>query len=143
MDLIADETLLYPPFAQKIRVLKQRFFERVHYEAVTLETYRTPERQDRLHKNPMGIKAVAPWQSMHQYGLAEDIIFDMDLNKPGRQKPYDGDFKLLGKLAEELGLIWGGRFNDSTHIEWKTNMGHKEMFQLCKKAGQLEVWRHL
>jgi peptidoglycan L-alanyl-D-glutamate endopeptidase CwlK len=59
-------------------------------------------------------------KSLHLKALAVDfLLFDEEDNYI-----TDGDhayYKLLGKRAKELGLVWGGdwTFNDAGHVEWK------------------------
>lgn len=50
--------------------------------------------------------------SLHQYGVAFDIVF--------RNTGYDGPWEKVGALGEQLGLEWGGRwtsFPDRPHFQ--------------------------
>lgn len=52
-------------------------------------------------------------QSLHNYGVAFDVCF-------ATKTPYEGNWALLGKLGESLGLEWGGRweeFPDRPHFQ--------------------------
>lgn len=78
--------------------------------------------------------------STHEYGLAFDIALKgrggkgvhwdtkADINAKGGP-----DYDEIGKLGEECGLIWGGRFKsrDLVHFEWTGGLTLKEL-----KAGQ-------
>ena len=43
-------------------------------------TYRTPEEQDKLFKQKPKVTNAKAWQSVHQYGLAFDIVLLLDKN---------------------------------------------------------------
>lgn len=56
-------------------------------------------------------------QSPHNWGMAFDLAFQ-------GAAPYRGDWDAVGKLIEEVGLVWGGKWasGDKTHAErpgWK------------------------
>lgn len=87
--------------------------------------YRSPEEQDRILKEK-GNKAtlLKGGQSKHQHGLAVDIYFmePWDFHKKFKIAPYDFRYKEMGEIAEQIGLIWGGRWLtpfDPGHIESK------------------------
>lgn len=56
-----------------------------------------------------------PGESLHEQGRAIDFAFDV----PKGQDIWDGPWELIGELAEELGLLWGGRWTrpDRPHVE--------------------------
>lgn len=61
-------------------------------------------------------------QSYHNYGLAFDVAFD-------GITPTDDDWQNLGYIGEQLGLEWGGRWEntsmgtkgDRPHFQWTDN----------------------
>ena len=58
-----------------------------------------------------------PGYSWHNFGLAFDVAF----LTPEGKITWDGPWDALGKLGEELGLIWGGNFKklkDRPHFEY-------------------------
>lgn len=83
--------------------------------------FRTFDEQDKLYKayaaNPgRAAKAAPAGLSYHNYGLAIDVL------------PMTDDFKaieviskqsweMVGIVAKEYGLIWGGSFGDKPHVE--------------------------
>lgn len=81
-----------------------------------VETYRTPERQDRLKKR--GRSRLRGDQSKHQHGLAIDVV----PTKHGKFIWHDQKLWLrIGKLGEARGLRWGGRWSrpfDPGHFEY-------------------------
>lgn len=51
-------------------------------------------------------------ESMHQYGVAFDVVF--------RNTGYEGDWRALGAMGKKLGLEWGGdwvAFVDRPHFQ--------------------------
>lgn len=84
-----------------------------------VETYRTPDRQDKMKKR--GRSRLGADQSKHQHGLAIDVV----PTKHGKYIWYDKKLWMhIGKLGEKRGLKWGGRwknFTDYPHFEHKTS----------------------
>lgn len=69
--------------------------------------------------NHKGGMAVPAGLSAHNYGLAWDMAADKDMETPGLQPIWRPEFyAILGKACREVGLIWGGSFNDMPHIQW-------------------------
>lgn len=92
------------------------------YDTTLLEGYRSPARQGFLKRegiNGINVTNAGQCQSFHQFGLAADIGFlkngapDLHTNQAWVMKGY----KLLGRLAEEQGMKWGGSWGDFGHIE--------------------------
>jgi hypothetical protein len=82
------------------------------------ETYRSNERQEQLFQQ--GVTKLRT-VGVHHYGLACDIVKDIN-----GEPSWKGDFSLLGQLAHEHGLIWGGdwgnpgishTFLDTVHVQ--------------------------
>jgi peptidoglycan L-alanyl-D-glutamate endopeptidase CwlK len=55
---------------------------------------------------------VGPGRSFHQYGLAFDIAFRPEDDPDGAS--WDGPWDLIGRMGEQLGLEWGGRWRKAT-----------------------------
>lgn len=92
------------------------------YDTTLLEGYRSPSRQNFLKSNGLdgiNVTNAGQCQSFHQFGLAADIgllkngIPDLRSNDAWVMRGY----KLLGQLASEQGLKWGGSWGDFGHIE--------------------------
>lgn len=73
-------------------------------------TYRSRATQARLYRAFLQGRsrwpAARPGHSLHQYGLAFDMLSD--------------DMARLGAIWESWGGRWGGRFNDAVHYELRT-----------------------
>lgn len=80
-----------------------------------------------------------PGYSWHNYGLAADISF---LTKG--EWDWTKDFKPLGKLGKELGLEWGGdweNFKDMGHFQITHGLHIEEAFRIFGKFNKVEdVW---
>jgi len=92
------------------------------YKIILAETYRTQERQDKLYKKGKNTTTVRI--SKHTLGLAADIYFtDGKRILAYEEAPY----LELGKMGEDLGLTWGGRWKipfDPAHYEWRGWYNH-------------------
>ena len=76
-------------------------------------------RDVRTQTNLVNSGASQTMHSLHLKGLAKDYLLYDEMGsyiKDG-DHPY---YKMLGKRAKELGLVWGGdwTFNDAGHVEW-------------------------
>ena len=100
--------------------------EKNGYPFALLEGYRSPARQAELFtKEGARVTLAAPFQSKHQFGLAADLVAlrhgspSFDVNDPNVLQAY----QQLGRSAETLGLVWGGRWTigDYGHIESATS----------------------
>jgi len=131
-----DINSLEAPFKSAI-VWMIYLIEKQGLPLIVYETYRGPKRQEELKKR--GASKAAAGQSPHNHGLACDFVLDTnrvktqerewngkmykdawDYETPEAKATYDA----LGRLAESLGLEWGGRwdFIDVPHVqlaEWK------------------------
>lgn len=111
-----DLSFLQQPFRDSVEVFL-RDCESRGIHLVIVETYRTPDRQDRLKKR--GRSRLAGDQSKHQHGLAIDVV----PTKHGKFIWHDRKLWLrIGTLGERRGLKWGGRwkkFVDYPHFETK------------------------
>ena len=87
-------------------------------ELYVVHTFRTIEEQDAIYakgRTAPGdvVTNVKGGASYHNYGLAFDVAFEDEYGKP----VWDGPWDLLGRLGEQIGLEWGGRWT-------KPDMGH-------------------
>lgn len=90
------------------------------YIALT-EGTRSFQRQQALYNQGrttpgMIVTNAKPGQSLHNYGVAFDIIFIVN----GR-RTYTGNWKRVGEIARSLGLEWGGDwkgFVDRPHFQY-------------------------
>jgi hypothetical protein len=77
------------------------------------ETYRSAERQVLLYEQrATELRTVG----VHHYGLACDIVKSIN-----GEPSWKGDFSFLGKLAESVGVVWGGSWTtikDMDHVQW-------------------------
>jgi peptidoglycan L-alanyl-D-glutamate endopeptidase CwlK len=97
--------------------------------------YRTPEEQHRLFLQRPKVTKADRWQSIHNYGLAFDIVLLIDKDDNGTFetatwdtiKDFDGDkiadWMEVVKVFKAAGWEWGGdwkKFPDAPHFQ-KTN----------------------
>jgi hypothetical protein len=114
---VADPSLLEP----NTRQLVQAIIDDAKANGLKLmifETYRSPERQSLLFdQGATKLRKVG----VHHYGLACDIVKDIN-----GEPSWKGDFSLLGHLAHNHKLIWGGdwgnpnikhSFIDDDHVQ--------------------------
>lgn len=113
---ISDLNRLLP----SMKVAVQKLLEAMESEDLApkvLETYRTPQRAGELVvKGTSKTKGL----STHVYGAAADICCDNHLYECEKWGcPF---FQVLGREAERIGLVWGGRFPsvDSVHVQGVT-----------------------
>jgi len=106
-----DPHHLVPTFAADLEQLFKRMRGR-GFNPLLWEGYRTPARAAELAKRGVGIVG-----SMHEYGLAADIVDgdtpqDMWAGRPGF-------WQALGEEARRLGLVWGGDWKkpDLSHVQ--------------------------
>lgn len=88
------------------------------------ETLRTKEEQDDLYAKgrtqPGNVVTKArgsTYSSMHQWGIAFDFY---RADGKGAYNDADGFFEKVGKLGEDIGLMWGGRWKspvDKPHFQ--------------------------
>lgn len=103
--------------------------------------FRTPEEQHKLFLQKPKVTNADSWQSIHNYGLAFDIVLLIDKDGDGNfetaswdtLKDFDGDKQSdwleVANYFKSKGWIWGGdwkKFKDSPHFQfdfgfdWKT-----------------------
>jgi peptidoglycan L-alanyl-D-glutamate endopeptidase CwlK len=93
------------------------------YDMALLEGWRSPQRQALLAARGTSVTQAGPWQSYHQWGLAADCAFvrDGQLVISERDPWARQGYALFGKVAQQMGLTWGGswQMSDLGHIEWR------------------------
>ncbi len=108
---IRDLQLLKPVLRRKVQAIVA--VAQAHGVPLEVyETYRSQARQTQLfNQGATQFKQVGT----HHYGLSCDVV-----NKIGGEWSWKGDFSLLGRLAREHQLIWGGDwtgFPDHVHVQ--------------------------
>ena len=109
--------LLEPTFRAKIEALIVESTKK-GFPFMVLETYRSAERQVMLYnQKATQLRNVG----VHHYGLAVDLVKNIN-----GEPSFKGDFTLLGELAKDNDLIWGGdwgtpkakhTFRDYDHVQ--------------------------
>jgi peptidoglycan LD-endopeptidase CwlK len=144
--------LLYPPFLAKVQkglILA----EKVGLHAEIFEGWRSVQRQGDLFaqgRTAPGkiVTWVRPWQSLHQYGVAVDIVFDGDI-KPGVQWSWEGDYAdgqkddyaQLAVVMKGVGLEWLGDKNiERAHFQLSYGMSAQQMARITEDRGLLGLW---
>ena len=125
-----DVKQLHPELQEKLALLQKKALEagiKIKYT----ECLRTAKEQDALYakgRTAPGSKVTnargKDAKSMHQWGVAVDIVIDMDSDKDGDIDISDlYNVKLLnvvGKIGESIGLEWGGSWKsivDKPHFQ--------------------------
>lgn len=94
------------------------------------ETFRSRARQQELYdRGTTKLRNVG----VHHYGLAADIV----LTTPKGGPTWAGDFTVVGELAHEFGLVWGGDWGAPTH---KNRFVDKPHVQRCTLARQKDLF---
>ena len=125
-----DVTQLHPRLQEKFKLLQKKCAQKGITIRAT-ECLRTAKEQDALYAK--GRTAPGPKvtnasgkdaKSMHQWGVAVDIVIDMDTDKDGDVDIRDlYNVKLMnvvGKLGQSIGLEWGGSWKsivDKPHFQ--------------------------
>lgn len=121
----SDLALLHPRFRQAVAGLLASLAQAGAPFRV-FESYRTPERQkwlyDQGRTRPGSIVTKAPpWRSMHQYGLAADLVLFIDGQWSWRDSgPLAAHWALLRQHAAAAGLrtlSW-----EAPHVEWPVSL---------------------
>lgn len=125
-----DITKLHPRLQEKFKLLQKKCAQKGIKIRAT-ECLRTAKEQDALYakgRTAPGSKVTnargRDAKSMHQWGVAVDIVIDMDADKDGDVDIRDlYNVKLLnvvGKIGESIGLEWGGSWKsivDKPHFQ--------------------------
>ena len=125
-----DITKLHPRLQDKFKLLQKKCAQKGIKIRAT-ECLRTAKEQDALYakgRTAPGSKVTnargRDAKSMHQWGVAVDIVIDMDADNDGDVDISDlYNVKLLnvvGKIGESIGLEWGGSWKsivDKPHFQ--------------------------
>lgn len=96
---------------------------------MVFETYRSPARQAALYaQGATRLRTVG----VHRYGLACDVVKSVN-----GEPSWKGSFTLLGALAQQYGLLWGGDWGDPTRVHTFVDACH---VQRCTLARQPELF---
>lgn len=105
-------------------------------------TYRSPEEQDKLFNQKPKVTNAKGWQSIHQYGLAFDIVILYDLDGNGTfetaswdmKKDFDNnkiaDWMQVTDYFKSIGYEWGGDWKslkDAPHFQKAFNLRWQDM----------------
>ena len=102
-----------------------------YFPTFGFRSFRQQEQLYQAWREAKGGKAAPPGLSAHNYGLAWDLCADGDRDRGGLQPSWDlKRYKILGEETERLGLVWGGRFGDSPHIQWPGFVNGEQLRQL-------------
>lgn len=115
------------PTAQKACRLFLEKCEEKGLKVLITETYRSQERQNYLYEQGRTRSGkIVTWtkSSRHTSRRAWDIC----KNKKGEEYSDSNFFKECGKIANELGITWGGTWKqaDTPHFEIDKNWSYKE-----------------
>lgn len=95
------------------------------------ETFRSRSRQLALYdRGASHLREVG----VHNYGLAFDLVRDLGDGEPS----WKGNFSLIGVLARQRGLIWGGDWGDPSRKHSNVDVYH---VQRCSLARQRNLFR--
>ncbi|QDE98660.1 M15 family metallopeptidase [Myxococcus xanthus] len=111
--------------------------------------FRSLEEQVELRRSflaGMGGKASSAGLSAHNYGLAFDFVCDAS-PRPGVQPDWrESAYRVLGEESTKAGLVWGGRFGDSPHVQWPGYVSALQLTPLrtlVQQSSLADVWARL
>jgi peptidoglycan L-alanyl-D-glutamate endopeptidase CwlK len=86
--------------------------------------------------------------SLHNYGLAVDLVFDGDKVKPGFQWTWSGNYEAVGALIKKnKKLVWAGTwrsFKEYPHVEIKLPFTAVQLKAIYDQKKDLkELWKFL
>lgn len=134
---------LHPKIREEVLNMYNYVNEKLLGKGVRLRfayTYRTPEEQNKLFNQKPKVTNAQAWQSIHNYGLAFDIVllYDIDNNSTFETASWDmkkdfdkdkiADWMEVTNYFKLQGYEWGGdwQFKDGPHFQktfghtWKT-----------------------
>lgn len=123
---VADMNLLEPIMRQKVEaIIADARANGV--ELMAFETFRSQARQTELfNQGATKLRNVG----VHHYGLACDIV-KLVAGEPS----WKGSFALVGQLAHEHGLIWGGDWGAPNVRHSFVDLVHVQRCSIAKQAG--------
>jgi peptidoglycan L-alanyl-D-glutamate endopeptidase CwlK len=124
---------VHPLLADKMNYLVD-FAQRHHgLEVIITQGLRTFEEQDALYakgRTTPGLKVTDArgGSSFHNYGLAVDFAIKVDgkltwEDKIDSNESSGPDYDEVGKMGEEFGLVWGGRWKKSDRPHFQLTFG--------------------
>ena len=137
LDKITVERIntLHPKIRQEVLDMYKHANEKLLGKGIRLRfayTYRSTEEQDKLYNQKPKVTNAKGWQSIHNYGLAFDIVILYDLDKNGTfetaswdmNKDFDNnkiaDWMEVTNYFKSKGYEWGGdwtSFKDAPHFQ--------------------------
>lgn len=135
---------LHPKIRKEVSDMYNYVNEKLLGKGVRLRfsyTYRTPEEQDKLFKQKPKVTNAKAWQSVHQYGLAFDIVLLLDKNNDDvfEEASWDifkdfdkdkiADWMEVTNYFKSQGYEWGGdwKFKDNPHFQKTFNLTWQQM----------------
>lgn len=108
------------------------------YEVAVFEGYRSPERQQWLYdqgrtRDGAIITHARPYESMHQYGLAVDIV-----GYYNKKWDWSIDYDKITEIFKRHGFK-PLKF-EKAHFQIDGNLTTKRAKQICKDQGLLALW---
>lgn len=151
-----DTTKLYKPFLTKVLELVEECnkVNKIYIVTNGLRTFQEQEKlynQGRILPGPVVTNA-RPGYSYHCYGLAIDVAFDTNNEKPGLQPSWsEKDLRFIADKAISMGLQSGLYFKtikDAPHIQFNINQFNLKIEDLLKiflanNKDLLAVWKFL
>lgn len=147
-----DLSKLYPPFKREI----DKVLEECHKQKLMVyvfEGFRSMERQDLLYAQgrtaPGAVVTNAKaGSSLHNYGLAVDLVFDGDPVRAGYQWTWSGNYDAMGKtVLKHPKLVWAGtwtKMREFPHVELKIPYTPSQLKKLYDSKKDLEaLWKTL
>lgn len=151
-----DLDLYYPRFLERILQLKANCLARgiAYYPSFGYRSWLEQHKLRGLYLSGKGGRAAPAGLSAHNYGLAEDCIFDRDPNAPGLQPGWEPKhYLVLDEEAKKVGLITGRAYNDYGHVQWPgfetadQLRGLQKIFNACGNVSERvklsAVWAYL
>lgn len=126
---------LHPKIRQEVLDAYTHINEKLLGKGIRLRfayTYRTPAEQDALFNQKPKVTNAKAWQSIHNYGLAFDIVllYDLDNNSTFETASWDmkkdfdkdtiADWMEVTNYFKSKGYEWGGdwkTFKDAPHFQ--------------------------
>lgn len=135
---------LHPKIREEVLEMYNHVNEKLLGKGVRLRftsTYRTPEEQNKLFNQKPKVTNAKGWQSIHNYGLAFDIVmlYDNDGNGTFEEASYSqikdhdkdkiADWMEVTNYFKSKGYEWGGdwKFKDSPHFQKTFNLTWQKM----------------
>lgn len=134
---------LHPEFSKKIETLLKRA-QKQGLPVFLFEGFRSIKRQKKLFNSDKKVTNARGGNSLHNYGLAADIVFYDKKGNPSWAEHHD--WKTLGALGKKLDLIWSGDFksiSDRAHFEYHPDTKLKEIKEIFREDGLKGLWEKI